>query len=230
MKQHEEVCAASKTGKVHANSEEGLNKESGQVLLYISAATDLEGERDVLGRAVAEIPVDLGWRVAQSPRKSDPLDLDAVARADVHFLLLGGDIRAPIGLEWLTAQRAGRRPTLFLKQDVQRTSAALNFVRFVESQASWRLFKDGAELRHSVLEILADHILERAMAYSLTPLEVERLQSWRSELRQDTAAVDEEIRGGAGDSGLILSQDRFVPSEGVVIRPEKAEEQRGDES
>jgi hypothetical protein len=166
--------------------------------------------------------------VAQSPRKSDPLDLDAVAEADVHLLLLGGDIRAPIGLEWLTAQRAGRRPTLFLKQDVPRTSAALNFVRFVESQATWRPFKDGAELRQSILEILADHILERAMRYTLSPLEIERLQAWRAELQETAAAVDEESRGGAGDSGLIFSQERFVPSEGVIIRPGDREEHDGD--
>ena len=168
--------------------------------------------------------------MAQSPRKSDPLDLDAVAEADVHILLLGGDIRAPIGLEWLAAQRAGRRPTLFLKQDIQRTSAALSFVRFVESKATWRPFKDGAALRQSVLEMLADHILERAMIYALTPVEIERLRAWRAELRETTAAVDDESTGGAGDSGLIFSQERFVPSQGVVIRPGNTEEQLGDQS
>lgn len=172
----------------------------------------------------------MGWRVAQSPRKSDPLDLDAVVQADVHLLLLGGDIRAPIGLEWLTAQRAGRRPALFLKQGVQRTSAALNFVRFVESQATWRPFKDGTELRHSVLEHLADHILERAMSYALSPLELEQLQAWRAELKESATAVDEESRGGAGDSGLILSKERFMPSEGVIIRPGGEDEHDGEKS
>jgi hypothetical protein len=211
------------------DSEAELNRKGSQILLYISAATDLEGERDILGRAVAEIPVDLNWRVAQSPRRSDPLDLNAVANADIHLLLLGGDIRAPIGLEWLTAQRAGRRPTLFLKQDVQRTSAALNFVRFVESQATWRPFKDGVELRQSVLEILTDHILDRAMTFVLSPLEIERLQGWRSDIQAESAAVDEETRGGAGDSSLILSRERFVPSEGVVIRPGEGQEPDRDE-
>ena len=177
---------------------------------------------------MAEIPVDLGWRVAQSPRKSDPLDLNVVVRADVHLLLLGGDIRAPIGLEWLTAQRAGRRPTLFLKRDVQRTSAALNFVRFVESQATWRPYKDSAELRHNVLEILTEHILDRAISYALMPLEIERLKAWRTELQQETVTMD-EIRGGAGDSSLILSQERFVPSEGVIVRPGDKEEHHGHE-
>ncbi len=71
-----------------------------QVRLYISAAADLERERDLLGRSVSELPVQLGWLIHQSPRKNDILDLDTVTRADIHLLLIGGDIRAPIGLEW----------------------------------------------------------------------------------------------------------------------------------
>ena len=63
--------------------------------LYISAALDLEKERESLSRAVAEIPVTLGWRVIQSPLHGEPLDTDAIAQADVHILLLGSDIRAP---------------------------------------------------------------------------------------------------------------------------------------
>ncbi|MDQ4076092.1 MAG: hypothetical protein M3220_07575, partial [Chloroflexota bacterium] len=103
-----------------------------QVRLYISAASDLEGEREILGRAVTEIPVDLGWRIAQSPRRNDPVDEDAVVRADVHVLLLGSDIRAPVGLEWLAARRAGQQPLPFLKRDVRRTPAAMEFIRYIE--------------------------------------------------------------------------------------------------
>ena len=67
--------------------------------LYISAAQDLEHERDVLGRTVVEIPTTLGWRIVQSPLRVELVDLEMVTRADLHLVLLGGDIRAPIGLE-----------------------------------------------------------------------------------------------------------------------------------
>ena len=69
-----------------------------RLLLYISAASDLRAEREVLGRAVTEVPVSLAWRVVHSPGGDEPVDVDAVSRADVHLLLLGGDIRAPVGL------------------------------------------------------------------------------------------------------------------------------------
>lgn len=70
-----------------------------EILVYISATPDLQQEREIPGRAVTEIPVALGWRVVQSPSGDEPADLNAAARADVHTLLLGSDIRAPIGLE-----------------------------------------------------------------------------------------------------------------------------------
>ena len=55
-----------------------------QVLLYISAASDLEREREVLSKAVTEIPVDLGWRIVQSPRGSQALEVGLLdEQADV---------------------------------------------------------------------------------------------------------------------------------------------------
>jgi hypothetical protein len=194
-----------------------------QVLLYISAATDLEAERDILGRAVIDIPVDLGWRIAQSPRHSEPLDAKAVVEADIHLLLMGGDIRAPVGLEWITALRAGRRPVLFLKQEIQRTLAALDFIRFVENHASWQPFKSGVDLRHSVQLLLVNYILEQALAFALKPPEIERLHSWRSELEESPTANDDEARGGTGESSLIFSKERYVPSKGILIQPEVAQ-------
>jgi hypothetical protein len=191
-----------------------------QILLYISAATDLEAERDILARAVVDIPVDLGWRIAQSPRHSEPLDAEAVVNADIHLLLMGGDIRAPVGLEWITAQRAGRRPILFLKQDIRRTIAALDFIRFVENHASWQPFQGGVDLRQSVQMLLVNYILEQALRFALKPLEMEGLHSWRSELEESPAANGDEVRGGAGESGLIFSKERYVPSKGILIRPD----------
>ena len=189
------------------------------VLFYISAATDLQPEREILGRAVTEIPVGLGWRVVQSPSRDEPIDHDAVVQANVHLLLLGSDIRAPIGLEWQIARRAGRRPVPFLKQGVLRTPAALSFVHFLKAQAAWRPFKDAADLRHQVHVLLAQHLLDWAGLYVLSPLELARLEEWRAGLDALAPAAGDDIRGGAGESGILLSPERYVPSEGVLIRP-----------
>jgi hypothetical protein len=189
-----------------------------QILLYISAASDLERERELLNKAVTEIPVDLGWRIVQSPRGSQPLDLTAIRQADVHLLLLGGDIRAPIGQEWHTARRAGRSPVLLLKQVELRTVAALDFIRYVEQVASWQRFVDAADLRRQVLQRLGEHIWNHGERYRLTLPEIERLKAWQKELETATA-VDESVRGGVGESSVLFSQERYIPSKGVLIQP-----------
>lgn len=194
--------------------------------MYISAANDLETEREILGRAVAEIPVSLGWRIVQSPTRDEPVAREAVAQADVHLLLLGTDIRAPVGLEWQVARRAGRWPAAFLKQAVLRTPAAQDFVRFVQGQrlpgyesSAWRPFEDAADLRRQSLGLLARALADRAALYALTPLELARLEEWRAGLDRAESSAGDEILGGAGDSGILLSRDRYEPSEGVLIKP-----------
>jgi hypothetical protein len=187
------------------------------VLFYISAASDLEAEREVLGRAVTEIPVDLAWRVVQSPGGNGPVDLDAIADADVHILLMGSDIRAPVGLEWQVARQTGQQPRAFLRQDALRTPAGQAFVRLVREAQGWEGYPDLATLRRTVLRLLADHVMEHAIRYALRPEELVRLQSWRNSLAQSADEVDEETRGGAGDSSVLLSRERFEPSGGILI-------------
>ena len=192
------------------------------LLLYISAASDLEHERDILGRAVTEIPVTLAWRIVQTPLHGEPPDLKAVEQADLHLLLLGGDIRAPVGLEWQVARRAGRLPALFLKQGVPRTPAANAFVRYLGDQATWQPYKDSADLRLKTHKLLADHIQDRLVYYALSPGELERLRLWRGELEAGKTAQVDEAPGGAGESSVIFSRERYTPSQGVLIQPQKA--------
>ena len=187
-------------------------------LLYVSAAPDLRLEREILGRAVAEIPVTLGWRIVQSSHRDEPVDLEAVSSADAHLMLLGSDIRAPVGLEWVAAWRAGRPPVPLLKQGVLRTPAAQSFVRFVEERAAWRPFDDGVDLRLKALRLLADQILDRAAYYALSPVEMARLGSWRSQLEVEGPAMGYELRGGTGESGVVLSPERYVPSGGILVQ------------
>lgn len=191
------------------------------LLLYISAAPDLQAERDILGRAVTEIPVTLAWRILQSPLRGTSPDLEAVAQADLHLLLLGGDIRAPIGLEWQAARRAGRLPALFLKQDALRTPAAHAFVRYLGEQFTWHAYKDSPDLRLQALKLIAGHILERTLYYALSPDELGRLTQWREELEAGKASTVDEAPGGAGESSLIFSRERYTPSQGVLIQPKK---------
>lgn len=190
-----------------------------RILLYISAAADLEIERSVLSRAITEIPVTLGWRIIQSPIRGEAADLESVSKADIHLLLMGSDIRAPVGLEWYFARRVGRSPLPFLKKGILRTPAAQEFIRTVEEQHSWSTFKDPSDLRHQTLLLLGEHIHRHAIHYALKPKELERLEDWLGELRQASIEKVEESKGGTGESSIILSPERYVPSEGVLIQP-----------
>lgn len=187
------------------------------VLFYISAASDMDLEREILGRAVADVPGDLEFRVVQSPDGNGLVDVDAISSADVHILVMGGDIRAPVGLEWQLARQAGRHPVGFLRRGTLRTPAGQDFVRFVARVQVWEGFDSGTMLRIKVLMLLANHILAHAGRHGLTADEIVRLHMWREALTTSPQAVDTVTRGGAGESSIVLSRRRIVTAGGVLL-------------
>ena len=187
------------------------------IIVYISAASDLQFEREVLGRIAAEIPVDLGWRIIQSPTGDGILDVENIQRADFHFLLLGGDIRAPIGQEWIIARQAGRLPILYLKQDILRTSAAIDFYHFIKTQAHWKPFNDGADLHRSALIEITNHILEFSTQYRLSLSDVENTLTLREQIQHNTAPLTIHPPGGTGSSSVILSPEAIASKGGVLL-------------
>ena len=189
------------------------------VRLYISAAPHLHLEREVLSRAITEVPTTLAWRIVQTPAAGEPADLEAAAQADLHILVMSDDIQAPVGAEWYAAWRAGRTQVLFLRKNVPRTPAGVAFVRDMERRAAWRLYQDAADLRRQVLELLAEHILSSATYYELSAAEAERLSEWQAQVRAAARQVVDPTIGGAGASSVVFSVERYVPSEGQLIEP-----------
>lgn len=188
--------------------------------LYVSAAPELRFERDVLARAIAEIPTSLGWTITQTPGADHEPDLEAVAQANVHLLILGSDIQAPVGLEWATARRAGNSVALFYKSSSLQTQAAQAFVREAAKFGRWQGFSDAFELRWRALRLLVDHILTHSTRYDINAAEAETLRAWRKTLdakAKDKKTVDDR-RGGAEQSAVILTTERFTPSEGKLLR------------
>lgn len=192
-------------------------------LLYISAANDMEAERDLLARSLIAVPADITWRIEQSPRANDPVDRQAIAQADLHLLLLGSDIRAPVGLEWLVARRFGRSPLPFLKEGASRTLAAEDFRRFIALQSAWRVFTSQAHLQKAVQRLLGRRILDQAVAYGLSPTEIVGVQAWLSEV-DEAPETEVESLGGAGDSSLIFSKERYEPTSGILLRSAQDDE------
>jgi hypothetical protein len=193
------------------------------VTIYISAAADLMAEREALARMVAALPVTLAWHIAQTPvTDADSLDLEALKIADLHFLVMASDIRAPVGLEWRIVSRAGQPSAAFLKRGVMRTPAGEVFIK--DAGVTWQPFAEPADLARQVQRLLVEHLLRHALRYALTPEELARLaltpspspNSGRGE--KDESLVEESGRGKeAGHSAVILSRERFEPSGGVVV-------------
>jgi hypothetical protein len=181
--------------------------------IYISAASDLMSEREALARMIAALPVTLAWRIVQTPiAEVEPLDLEALGSADLYFLVMGSDIRAPVGLEWLMARRVRGSAAAYLKRGVLRTPAAQVFIN--DRSIVWQTFGDAADLSSQVQGMLTEHLVRHAIQYALTPDEIAALEA----LPASVTAADRAGRGEeAGHSAVILSRERFEPSGGVVV-------------
>jgi hypothetical protein len=193
-----------------------------RVRLFVTAAPDLEPEREAIGKAIAQLPVSLGWEIKRTPRRSESLAaaLEAVVDCDFYVFLLGTDVTAPVGVEWDTALEASKTPLAFLK-DVPHTPAAQAFARFAEMRrVRWTPFGDPQELGILVQETLARRILDRAEAYGLSPVEWETLSALLENQRPEEGQVLEEAvqePRGAGGGGVILAPGRDLPSGGVLM-------------
>lgn len=188
------------------------------VIFYISAAKDLSYERDLLSRIATEVPVTLGWQIFLTPIKGELVNISAIQDADIHVLLLGKDIKAPIGYEWYRARSVGKRPLLFYKREVPHTPSADDFIRTLSSDSTWLNYVDLSGLRHQVLQHLGNLILSRAEVFALQPIEFDQLSSWLKDLEQTEPDQIDAIQGGAGESSIILSAERFIPKNGVQIQ------------
>jgi len=184
--------------------------------LFVSAAPDLEAEREVIGQAVAELPVSLGWVIKRTPKRGEPLTpaLEAVEDCDFYVLLFATDIRAPVGVELYAARRAGKAPLAFLK-DATRTPAARIFVK--GAKLDWIAFRSGEELKALIQKALAQRILERAQAFALNLNDLEKLSAFLEGLGREKELRVPEEASGAREGGVIISPSRDLPTGGVLV-------------
>lgn len=187
------------------------------VLFYISAASDLRNERDLISQVITEIPVTLGWNIHLSPLRDKPIENKSIEEADIHLLVLGEDIRAPIGLEWFIAKQSGRAPTLIYKDGISRTPAAIDFYRTLSRSHTFQPYNNLDYLRHISLKSICRFLLSHSGYFALDKSEVEELSSYTNDLVDSAPKQIEDIHGGTGENSVILSPERFVPSTGVLI-------------
>jgi hypothetical protein len=187
--------------------------------IFISAGPDLESEREVVGKAIASLPVSPGWVIKYTPVHGEPSDsaFQAVESCDFYALLLGRDITAPVGSELRVARTTGKRIAAFLKE-VSHTPAAQVFAR--QSPVKWRPFRTEDVLRFLLQKAVVDQILREADSSRITVADWEALSALSARLDEEVPEETEEItprHGGAGSDAVIISPQRDLPSGGVPI-------------
>ncbi len=180
-----------------------------QVRLFVSAGPAEEPAREVLGRALAEFPINVGWAIKRTP------DVDSVAECHLLIVVLGADITAPVGLELWWANRTDKL-VLAYRADVMRTPAAQVFLQD-NSGLEWRSYRDLPAFRRTVLRDLGQFLLRHVDRYGLTLPEIEALQGFLAGLQQSQpAAVPRQATGAAG-GGVILAPGKDQPAGAHVI-------------
>lgn len=189
--------------------------------IFTSVAPDLRAEREIIGRAIASLPVSLGWVINSTPSAGERLGpaMDAVAVADFYVILLGTDIRAPMGSEFVVARRTGKTILACVK-DVLHTPAARVFMRDVS--LAWKHYGAEEELGPFLQMSLIEQILKGAESYGISPLDWETLSALLSELRHreqlkpETGKLPPGYRG-AGKDAVIVTPGRDISQDGVLI-------------
>ena len=171
--------------------------------LFVSGGPDQEPVREMLGRALAEIPVNVGWVIKRTP------DVDSVAESHLHLLFLGSDIWAPVGLELWWAQRT-EKPILAYCADLRRTPAGQVFYQ-EHAWLRWRRFNEVSHLRRLVLADLGRFLVGHAERYGLTLVEAEMLRGFMTKLDKPEPVSIPARATGAGGGGVILAPGKDEP-------------------
>lgn len=178
--------------------------------LFVSATRDLEGERAAIGKAIAELPIQLGVEIRRTPASGASYDdiFESVANVDRVYFLLGRDITAPSGAEWHLSWQL-ERSVMPLAAAVRRSLAAQEFMR--NALIKWGSFQNIAHLTRLVtldLVRILNHPTNR-YGLSVTDLELLTLHARRTmqqapaEERMDGGSAGPEP-GGAEGGGILL--------------------------
>jgi len=206
--------------KKRSETHEPETHEPETLRLFVSATNDLEAERAIVGRILAELPVKIGVEIRRTPvagAKYDDL-YEMIANCDRVYFLIGQDISAPSGAEWQLAWQL-ERDILPLRSNRPLTPAANEFMRST-APLNWKEFGSSGELAH-ILSLDLVHLLDHPKnRYGLNVTERELLRAHGNRLRQRaakiaTATVDDP--GGIEGGGVLLDDLRKDPIDAILL-------------
>jgi hypothetical protein len=184
--------------------------------IFVSATKDLETERAVIGRAVAELPVKIGIEIRRTPATGAAFEdiYELIANCDRVYFLLGRDISAPSGAEWLVAWKL-ERSILPLRLAGIATPAGQDFVRLLPT--GWQRFRNSSELARLVTLDLIDILNHPKNRYGLTVTELELLNLHRQRVNNLRVHELPEPSGAEG-GGVLLDLGHREPVLGVALQ------------
>ncbi|MSP13851.1 MAG: hypothetical protein EXR62_12960 [Chloroflexi bacterium] len=185
--------------------------------LYLSISPDLRAERETLFQMIAHLPINVGFVIKTTPGGNEIPALDVLQRANSHIFILGGDIQAPMGIEWQVARGIGKqhnRSQLFVK-DIGHTLAAQAFLHHVEE--TWIHYKEPSELQNIIQPQIVEQVLDGQNRFGLTVAEIERLRDLQEKLKNSSPTPAEAISGKLSAGGVIFAPGRDEPTGGVLV-------------
>lgn len=187
--------------------------------IFVSATGDLENERAVIGRALAELPIEIGAEIRRTPLTGASYDdiFEMIANVDRVYFLMGQDITAPSGAEWQLAWKL-ERSVLPLRKPGSLTPAAQDFLR-LGSFADWTRFRSASELMRIVTLDFVRILNHPKNRYGLTVTELELLSRHAAKIRASIPVTGDEP-GGAEGGGVLLDMGHKEPPEGALLEEE----------
>jgi len=175
-----------------------------QLGIYVSAAPEMDRECELLGQLLAELTPAIGWSIKRTPapHENGNPDLQALRSSQFYLILLGADIVAPVGVEWLTARKASLSILAYRNASVALTPAASVFLR--DTGLNWKEYHSAQEFSQSLERALIEELLRGTPGYGLHLADIEGLSARLKKLEEGEPRQEDDERRGAGRGGIIL--------------------------
>lgn len=183
--------------------------------LFVSATNDLEAGRAAIGKAIAQLPVQIGIEIRRTPASGASFEMihELIANVDRFYFLMGRDISAPAGVEWLLAWKL-QRSVLAMRNNSVPTPAAQEFVRAVPLE--WTTFRSVSDLVRIVTLDVVRILRHPTNRYGLNVTELELLSTHAERIKKLPVNVGGEL-GGAEGGGVLLDIGHREPLLGVAL-------------
>lgn len=175
-----------------------------ELSIYISASPEMDTECELIGQRLAAMPKAVKWTIKRTPGRHELANPDLVTlrKSQFYLILLGTDITAPVGVEWLAARNAGLYVFAYRNMGRAASPAAAYFAH--NSGIEWQNYRTPQEFIQHFERSLINRLLQHVPGYGLELSDLEELSAHLKALEKEGQEPEDEKRRGAGRGGVIL--------------------------